>query len=66
VDRYSVFDVSRGLRERGWQVPAYTFPENREDLAALRMVVRNGYSKDPADIFRSFCASETMQTNLRS
>jgi glutamate decarboxylase len=50
VDRYSVFDVSRGLRERGWQVPAYTFPENREDLAALRMVVRNGYSKDPADI----------------
>ena len=51
VDRYSVFDVSRGLRERGWQVPAYTFPENREDLAALRIVVRNGYSKDPADIF---------------
>jgi glutamate decarboxylase len=51
VDRYSVFDVSRGLRERGWQVPAYTFPENRQDLAALRIVVRNGYSRDPADLF---------------
>jgi glutamate decarboxylase len=51
VDRYSVFDVSRGLRERGWQVPAYTFPKNREDLAALRIVVRNGYSRDPADLF---------------
>ena len=29
----------------------YTFPENREDLVALRVVVRNGYSRDPADMF---------------
>ena len=39
------------MRERGWQVPAYTFPENREDLVALRVVVRNGYNRDPADMF---------------
>jgi glutamate decarboxylase len=39
------------MREYGWQVPAYTFPENREDLVALRVVVRNGYSRDPADTF---------------
>jgi len=39
------------MRERGWQVPAYSFPENREDLVALRVVVRNGYSRDPADMF---------------
>jgi glutamate decarboxylase len=51
VDNYSAFDVSSGLRERGWQVPAYTFPENREDLLALRVVVRNGYSRDPAEMF---------------
>ena len=51
VDRYSAFDVSSGMRERGWQVPAYSFPENREDLVALRVVVRNGYSRDPADMF---------------
>ena len=51
VDNYSVFDVSSGMRERGWQVPAYSFPKNREDLVALRVVVRNGYSRDPADIF---------------
>ena len=29
VDNFTVFDVSNALRERGWQVPAYTFPENR-------------------------------------
>ena len=34
VENYTVFDLSLALRERGWQVPAYTFPENRTDLAA--------------------------------
>jgi glutamate decarboxylase len=47
---YTVFDVSRALRERGWLVPAYTFPENREDLAVLRIVVRNGFGHDLADL----------------
>src|SRR5215470_12302845 len=28
VNDFDVFDVSRRLRERGWQVPAYTFPAN--------------------------------------
>jgi glutamate decarboxylase len=45
-----VFDVSAALRERGWQVPAYTFPKNREDLAALRIVVRRGFTFDVADM----------------
>ena len=31
-------------------MPAYTFPENREDLAALRIVVRNGFTHDLADL----------------
>jgi glutamate decarboxylase len=51
VDGFSVFDVSAALRERGWLVPAYTFPENRTDLAALRVVVRNGFGHDMADLF---------------
>jgi glutamate decarboxylase len=47
---YSVFDVSAALRETGWLVPAYTFPANRTDLAALRVVVRNGFGHDLADM----------------
>ncbi len=47
---FDVFDVSRRLRERGWQVPAYSFPENRTDLAVLRVVCRNGFSRDLADL----------------
>jgi glutamate decarboxylase len=50
VENYTVFDVSLALRERGWQVPAYTFPENRTDLAVLRVVVRRGFTHDMADL----------------
>ncbi|MFE0461781.1 glutamate decarboxylase [Kitasatospora sp. NPDC058965] len=50
VTAFDVFDVSRRLRERGWQVPAYTFPENRTDLSVLRVVCRNGFTLDLADI----------------
>ncbi|MGW2015429.1 glutamate decarboxylase [Streptomyces sp. NPDC001927] len=51
VTRFDVFDVSRRLREQGWLVPAYTFPANREDLSVLRVVCRNGFSADLADLF---------------
>jgi glutamate decarboxylase len=50
VDGFTVFDVSRELRSRGWQVPAYTLPANLEDVAVLRVVVRNGFSRDMAGI----------------
>jgi glutamate decarboxylase len=51
VTEWDVFAVSRGLREHGWQVPAYTFPPDREDLAVLRVVCRNGFSADLAALF---------------
>ena len=53
VDNFTVFDVSNAMRERGWQVPAYSFPKNREDLAALRVVVRRGFTHDLADLLVS-------------
>ena len=45
-----MFDLSERLRLRGWLVPAYTFPANMEDTAVLRIVVRNGFSTDMADL----------------
>jgi glutamate decarboxylase len=50
---YTVFDLSERLRARGWLVPAYTFPENLTDTAVLRIVVRNGFTLDLADLFLS-------------
>jgi glutamate decarboxylase len=53
VQGWDVFAFSRVMRERGWQIPAYTFPANREDLSVLRIVCRNGFSHDLADILFS-------------
>jgi glutamate decarboxylase len=50
ITGYSVFDLSERLRMRGWQVPAYTFPENLTDMAVMRIVVRNGFSQDLANL----------------
>jgi glutamate decarboxylase len=47
---YTVFDLSERLRGRGWQVPAYTFPEDMTDTAVIRIVVRNGFSRDMASM----------------
>ncbi|RRQ28415.1 glutamate decarboxylase [Rhodococcus sp. Eu-32] len=49
---YTVFDISHELRARGWQVPAYTMPDDATDVAVLRIVVREGFS---ADLGRLLC-----------
>ena len=59
VTNYTVFDVSARLREFGWLVPAYTFPENREDLSVLRVVVRAGLTTDMADLFLADLRKQT-------
>lgn len=47
---FSVFDVSEMLRHGGWLVPAYTMPDNCTDQAILRIVVKEGFSRDMADL----------------
>lgn len=49
VTNFSVYDVSRALRERGWLVPAYPLPPALDDVHVLRVVVRNGFSADLGD-----------------
>ncbi len=59
VKHYSVFDVSERLRMRGWLVPAYTFPENRQDLSVLRIVIRAGMNHDMADLLLEHLGEQT-------
>jgi glutamate decarboxylase len=49
--RYTVFQICEILRERGWSVPAYTLPPNAEEIAVMRIVVKENFSRDMADIF---------------
>jgi glutamate decarboxylase len=43
---WTVYDVSERLRQHGWIVPAYRMPRGLDDLHVLRVVVRNGFSRD--------------------
>ena len=50
VRNYTAFDVSAALRRYGWIVPAYHMPPHLDDVAVLRIVVRNGFSRDMAEL----------------
>jgi glutamate decarboxylase len=53
VTNFSLFDLSDHLRYHGWQVPAYTMPKNREDLVVMRIVVKEGFSREMAEFLLS-------------
>jgi glutamate decarboxylase len=59
VTNYTVYDVSAKMRERGWQVPAYSLPDNLTHISGLRVVVRNGLSRDTAELFLADLARAT-------
>jgi glutamate decarboxylase len=63
---WDVYAVSAALRERGWQVPAYPFPANREDLHVLRVVCRNGFSRDLAELFLADLRAVTASLDARA
>jgi glutamate decarboxylase len=47
---FSLYDMADRLRARGWQVPAYTLPPKRQDLAIQRILVRHGVTRDLASL----------------
>jgi glutamate decarboxylase len=59
ITNYTVYDVSDRLRQNGWLVPAYTFPENRQDLSVLRIVVRAGMNHDMAELLLQQLGEQT-------
>lgn len=50
TSNYSLYDIADKLGSRGWQVPAYSMPANREDLVIQRILVRHGVSLDLASL----------------
>ena len=47
---YTLYELADRLSVRGWQVPAYSMPANREDLVVQRIIVRLGVSRDLAGL----------------
>lgn len=48
--KWTLYDLQDKLRQSGWMVPAYTLPEKLEDYIVMRVVVRQGFSRDMADM----------------
>lgn len=49
--RFTPFHLSQKLRERGWILPAYSLPEDAEDITVMRVVARETFSRDMAETF---------------
>jgi glutamate decarboxylase len=47
---FTVFQLSDKLRQKGWIVPAYYLPENAQDVAVMRMVIKENFSRDMVDL----------------
>ncbi len=47
---FTAFDLSAKMKERGWIVPAYTLAKDADHVAVIRVVVREGLSRDMAGI----------------
>jgi glutamate decarboxylase len=45
---FTLYDLCDRLRMRGWQVPAYPLPANRQDTTVQRILIRHGFSRDMA------------------
>lgn len=48
--KFNVFDLTEKLRLRGWIIPAYTLPPNAEKISIMRIVVKENFSRDMADL----------------
>ncbi|MGL6297686.1 MAG: pyridoxal-dependent decarboxylase, partial [Methanobacteriaceae archaeon] len=64
---FNVYYISAKLREKGWLVPAYSLPANADNIDVLRIVIKENFSVDTADmllndinnIFKEFDNSKT-------
>jgi len=46
---FNAHDISAHLRAKGWIVPAYNMPADLEEMSVLRVVVREGFTRDLVD-----------------
>lgn len=47
---FNLYDFADKLRGRGWQIPAYSLPKDAEDIVIQRIIVRQGFGLDMAEL----------------
>lgn len=60
---WTLYDLQDKLSQNGWMVPAYTLPANLESYVVMRIVVRQGFSRDMADMLLGDIRSAVEELN---
>ena len=47
--KWTLYDLQDKLAQKGWMVPAYTMPANIEQMVVMRVLCKQGFSRDMAD-----------------
>ena len=48
--KWTLYDLQDRLKQSGWMIPAYTLPKSLEDIVVMRVVVKQGFTRDMADM----------------
>lgn len=48
--KWTLYDLQAKLQQSGWMIPAYTLPECLQEIIVMRSVVRQGFTRDMADM----------------
>ena len=48
--KWTLYDLQDKLKQYGWMVPAYTLPASLEDIVVMRVVIKQGFTRDMADM----------------
>ena len=47
--KWTLYDLQDKLAQKGWMVPAYAMPANIEKMVVMRVLCKQGFSRDMAD-----------------
>lgn len=47
--KWTLFDLQDKLAQKGWMVPAYTLPADIQNIVVMRVLCKQGFSRDMAD-----------------
>ncbi len=62
--KWTLYDLQDKLQQSGWMIPAYTMPESIDDMIVMRVVVRQGMTRDMADMLLDDITNAVAQFEL--
>ena len=60
---WTLYDLQDKLMQSGWMVPAYSMPVNIEDMVVMRVLCKQGFSRDMCDQLLNDIASAVKELN---